>query len=68
MIKNTYTKREVVQLLISNNNMIMRLLGDNKVFSIDGEEVICTRVSRFLPNRELSRHSFDFIIAEAAEG
>lgn len=61
-----YTKLEVVQMLVFNMNTIMEMI-DNKEFKIDykTEEVYCERVRMFLPNSELSRHSFDYIIREA---
>ena len=63
-VKDNYTKKEVIKMLVSENNTYMRAIGDNKEFVIEGEEVVCYRVRRFFPNSELSRESFDFCILE----
>ena len=65
-MKEQYTTREVVQLLVNNNNMAMKLLGDNKEFVIEGEEVVCYRRRVMLPNKELNRYSFKYIIDEVS--
>ena len=56
-----FTKREVVELLVQNNNAVMKMLGDNKLFVIEGDEVLCYR-NRILGKKELSRYSFDYVI------
>ena len=62
-----YTQKEVVQLLVNNNNYIMKLLGESKYFVIEKEEVVTYRRTLFLKDRELSRYSFDYIIKEAKD-
>jgi len=64
-MKESYTKLEVVQMLVNNNNKVFKLLDDNKKFIIEGEEVVCYRIRSILPNSEISRYSFDYCIREA---
>ena len=61
-IKDTYSKREVIQLLVANNNKIMKLI-DNKQFRIVGDAVITYRKG-FFTDKEINRYTFDEIIKE----
>jgi hypothetical protein len=67
-VKEVYSKREVVELLILNNNNVMKLLDDNKRFKIiledGGEVVICERVRAIFPNSRLSTYTFDEVIQQ----
>jgi len=60
----TYTELELVEILVSNNNGIMKMI-DNKEFRIEGKEVVCYRKNMIFPDKELSRNSFEFVIAQA---
>ena len=63
-MEEMYTKLEVVELLVKNNNYIMEMLRENKKFVIEGEEVVCY-LERYLGKRkEISRYSFDYVIEE----
>jgi len=61
-IKDTYSKREVIKLLVANNNKIMKLI-DNKQFKIVGDAVVTYRKG-FFTDKEISRYTFDEILEE----
>jgi len=65
-MEKEFSKLEVVQMLVNNNNKIMKLI-DSKIFVIEGEEVVCYRKRIVFPNQELSRHSFDYTISEVSD-
>ena len=67
MSQETYTQREVVELLVQNNNEVMKMLGENKTFVIEGNEVVCYRIGYFFPKKELSRNSFNYVINQVKE-
>lgn len=65
MSKETFSKQEVVKLLVNNNNALMKIIDSSKEFVIVGDNVICNRIGFFGGRTELSRYSFDYIIIEA---
>lgn len=66
-MKDTFTKREVVEILVANNNKVLKLVGDyTKIFVIEGDRVVCKRKRSFgLGYKVLSESSFDYVIQEA---
>ena len=60
-MKTIYTSREVIQLLVDNNNKIMKMI-DNKYFKIEGNNIVTYRKRLILPDREISRYTFDEVI------
>lgn len=65
----TYTQLEVVQILVSNNNKVLKMVGDHdKFFIIEGEKVMCKRKRLFgMPAKILNEYTFDYVIEEASK-
>jgi len=66
-MKDTFTKRQVVEILVANNNKVLKLVGDHdKFFVIEGDSVICKRKRMFgMAPQILGEYSFDYVIQEA---
>lgn len=66
-MKDTFTKREVAEILVSNNNKVLKLVGDHdKFFVIEGDMVICKRKRMFgMAPKVLNEYTFDCVIREA---
>jgi hypothetical protein len=66
----TYTKKQVAEILVSNNNKVLKLIGDNdKFFVIEGDRVICKRKRMFgMSPKILNEYTFDYVIEEAMKG
>jgi hypothetical protein len=66
-MKDIFTKCEVVEILVSNNNKVLKLVGDHdKFFVIEGDMVICKRKRMFgFPPKILNEYTFDYVIREA---
>lgn len=62
----TYTQREVVEILVANNNKVLKLVGDyDKYFVIEGKKVLCKRKSLFARDKILNEYTFDYVIEDA---
>jgi len=66
-MKDTFTKREVVGILVANNNKVLKLVGDHdKFFVIEGDMVICKqKLMLGMTTKVLNKYSFDQVIQEA---
>lgn len=67
-MKETYTKLEVVELLVSNNNHIMQLIATSKYFVIEDELVKTYRKRFFISDEVISKYTFDEVINQAIFG
>lgn len=68
-IPKTHTEKEVAAILVSNNNKVLKMLGDyDKFFTIEGDKVICKRKRLFgMPAKILNEYTFDYVIEEAKQ-
>jgi len=66
-MKDSYSKREVVELLVGSSKNTTDIFSALEYFVIKDEVVICYRKS-FFGDKELSRRTFDEIIDEAEHG
>ena len=66
----TYTKKEVIEILVANNNKVLHLIGDyDKFFVIEGDKVFCKRKRIFgMKPLILNEYTFDYVIDEAKHG
>jgi hypothetical protein len=65
----TYTKKQVAEILVSNNNKFLKMVGDHdKFFVIDGDKVICKRKRFFgMSPKILNEYTFDYVIDEVKD-
>ena len=62
----TYTKVEVVQMLVSNMNEVMQLIDKSKIFKINyNNETVETFKSGFFGKTIITTNTFDYVIKEA---
>ena len=59
---------EVIELLVSNNNQIMKLIDDSKYFVIEDDKVVTYKRRMFRRDTPISTYSFDEIIHRAKYG
>jgi len=66
-MKDTFTKCEVVEMLVATYNRFLKEIGDyDKYFVIEGDMVICKRKRMFgMAPKILNEYTFDSVIQEA---
>ncbi|MEW5833016.1 MAG: hypothetical protein AB1763_09295 [Campylobacterota bacterium] len=63
--QRVFTKREVVEILVANNNKVLKLVDPDKYFVIEEENVLCKRKSLFTRDKVINEYTFDYVIEEA---
>lgn len=66
-MKDTFTKREVVEMLVKTYNRFLKEIGDHdKYFVIEGDLIFCKRKRMFgMSHKILNQYTFDDAIQEA---
>ena len=65
MTKDVYTKLEVIEILVSNNNQVIKLIDKSKYYAIEDNMVRCYRKRKVLKDTLLSEYTFDYCIKQA---